>query len=284
MVIDMVAGIDRQKVRESFHRQATDYDGHAVVQGRVVQRLIGLLQAQRVAPERLLDVGAGTGKLLARLRDLYPAAFAVGADLALGMCRAASVNVPAERARLVNADAEKLPFAAGAFDLVLSTSTFQWLPCLDHAFAEVQRVLAPGGLFCFALFGEQTLFELRSSYKAALNGGADRTHSFFPQAEVLAALQRVGFSDATASSEMEVELHPDVPELLRSLKRIGAGTATPHSAKGFSERRVMLDMMEVYRQRYGRDGAVPASYEVIYGIGRKPVRPNETTLVTGLEG
>lgn len=266
----MVANIDRQKVRDSFHRQATDYDSHAAVQRRVVARLIESLQAESVSPSRLLDIGAGTGRLLAKLRELNPSAFAVGADLAFGMCHAASASLAAERIPLVNADAERLPFAAGSFDLVLSSSTFQWLTSLDQAFAEVQRVLAPGGLFCFALFGEKTLFELRDSYKAALKGGADRSHSFFTGADVLSALRRAGYEGARVSSELEVEMHPDVPELLRSLKRIGAGSAAPVAARGLSERRVMLDMMEIYRKTFARDGAIPATYEVIYGLGRKP--------------
>lgn len=263
----MVANIDRRKVQGSFHRRAPDYDGYAVVQRRVVERLTGLLQSQGVRPARLLDVGAGTGRLLASLRKLYPAALSVGADLALGMCRAASENLAGEGVQLVNADAEKLPFAAGSFDLVLSTSTFQWLSSLDLAFAEVRRVLTPGGTFCFALFGEKTLFELRDSYKKVLGGGADRSHSFFSRSDVLEALQRGSFSGSKVSSEMELEIHPDVPELLRSLKRIGAGSAAPAATGGLSERRVMLDMMEVYRREYGRNGAIPASYEVLYGWG-----------------
>jgi len=265
----MGAKIDRQKVRESFHRQATDYDGHAVVQCRVVQRIVGMLQAEGVSPARLLDVGAGTGRLLAKLIDLYPEATAVGVDLAPGMCRAAEANLPQQRVQIKNADAESLPFAEARFDLVLSTSTYQWLASLDQAFAEARRVLAPGGLFCFALFGEKTLFELRSSYKIALNGGADRSHSFFSKEEVLAALQRSGFEGSKVSSELEVEWHPDVPELLRSLKRIGAGSTAPVAAKGLSERRVMLDMMEAYRETYGREGEIPATYEVIYAVARK---------------
>jgi len=266
----MGAKIDRQKVRDSFHRQATDYDGHAVVQCRVVERVIGMLQAEGVSPARLLDVGAGTGRLLAKLIDLYPGAAAVGVDLAPGMCRTAEANLPPQRVQIKNADAECLPFAEARFDLVLSTSTYQWLASLDQAFAEARRVLAPGGLFCFALFGEKTLFELRSSYKIALNGGSDRSHSFFSKEEVLAALQRSGFAAPKVSSELEVEWHPGVPELLRSLKRIGAGSTAPVAAKGLSERRVMLDMMEAYRETYGREGKIPATYEVIYAIARKP--------------
>jgi malonyl-CoA O-methyltransferase len=265
----MVANIDRQKVQGSFHRQAPDYDGHAVVQRRVVERLTGLLRSQDLQPSRLLDVGAGTGSLLAALHALYPSALAVGADLALGMCRTASAKLAGEGVQLVNADAERLPFADGSFDLVVSTSTFQWLGSLDLAFAEVKRVLAPGGTFCFALFGEKTLFELRDSYKRVLNGGADRSHSFFSQSDVLEALQRGGFSGPRVTSGMEVEMHRDVPDLLRSLKRIGAGSAAPVVASGLSERRVMLDMMEVYRNEYGRDGVIPASYEVLYGLGKR---------------
>ena len=67
----------------------------------------------------------------------------------------------AKNTHFISADAEWLPFADAAFGLVLSTSTLQWLNSLDLAFAEALRVLAPGGLFCFAMFGEKTLFELR---------------------------------------------------------------------------------------------------------------------------
>lgn len=268
----MAADIDRERVRDSFHRQAADYDSHAVVQGRVVEKVVGLLQAERVAPVRLLDIGAGTGRLLARLTELYPEMDAVGVDLAPGMCVTAASNLAGRRVRVMPADAEALPFEAGSFDVVVSTSTYQWLPCLDRAFAEARRVLAPGGIFCFALFGERTLFELRDSYRSVLQGAFDRTHSFFSCAEVLEALERAGFRGARVSSELEVELHPDVPELLRSLKKIGAGSTAPASAKGLAERRVMLDMMRSYREHFGGEAGIPATYDVVYGVVRKESR------------
>lgn len=267
----MAAKIDRQKVRESFHRQAQDYDSHALVQCRVVDRVLELLQAEGVEPVRLLDVGAGTGRLLARLTDRYPGVEAVGVDLAPGMCETAAGNLAGRPVRVMTADAESLPFEQGSFDVVVSTSTYQWLASLDQAFAEARRVLAPGGLFCFALFGERTLFELRESYRSVLKGQADRSHSFFTCGEVLAALERTGFSAARVSSELEVEHHPDVPELLRSLKKIGAGSTAPASCKGLSERRVMLDMMQSYRERFGGEAGIPASYDVVYGVARKPL-------------
>lgn len=89
-------------------------------------------------PGRLLDVGCGTG---ATLRTLGSFGLAVGLDysrLALDYCRRRG-----QRA-LVQADAERLPFADGSFDAVTL------LDLLEHvddelAMREVARVLRPGG-------------------------------------------------------------------------------------------------------------------------------------------
>lgn len=266
-----MGGIDRNRVRSSFTRQASVYDGHAGVQRRVVERFAGLLKAEGARPARLLDVGAGTGSLLALLRGRYPEAFIVGMDLAEGMCRTSHEALGGEV--IACADAERLPFADASFDLVVSTSTFQWLSTLDAAFGEAFRVLAPGGLFSFALFGERTLFELRSSYRRALERAGrsceDRTHRFFSAADVKAALERAGFASIRTFSEPEVDRHPDVPALLRSLRRIGAGNAAPSPPRGLAGREVMLEMMKIYSGEFGGEEGIPATYEVIYGAGRK---------------
>jgi len=261
--------LNREQVREAFHRQAHQYDAHAVVQRTVVNRLIERLAAQAVEPRRVLDVGAGTGRLLAAIHGIFPTAEAVGVDLAAGMSSAAADNLIGTGIEILTADAEALPFEDRSFDLVVSTSTFQWLDTLDRAFAEAYRVLQPGGVFCFALFGECTLFELRDAYRRAECGCSGRSLSFFSTTDVVAALEKAGFTGAAAESEMETELHPDVPELLRSLKKIGAKTVPRVARKGLSERRVMLDMMEIYRREYGVEGGVPASYDVVYGVGRR---------------
>jgi malonyl-CoA O-methyltransferase len=269
-----MVGIDRQRVKTAFHRQAGDYNSHARVQQRVVARLLERVQREVELSQRILDVGAGTGRLLAGLHRLNPQALTVGADLAFGMCRTARDNLPArDGVYLLNSDAEQLPFAEGVFDLVISTSTYQWLSRLETAFREAYRVLAPGGMFCFALFGELTLFELKSSYRQALGSekrwGGDRSHDFFSAADVAADLGESGFSRKRVDTECEVEFHPDVPELLRSLKRIGAGNAAPVAVRGLAGRRVMLDMMAAYRREYGSPEGIPATYEVIYGLGWK---------------
>jgi len=268
--------IDRRRVSNSFGRQARDYEQHASVQKRVLTGFQELLKDEGLCPRRILDVGAGTGILLRSLRKVYGDACSVGIDLAWGMSRKARENLGADgRTHILTADAENLPFSAASFDLVISTSTFQWLGELDMAFEEVFRVLTPGGLFCFALFGEQTLHELRDSYRSALadhnSVEEDRTHSFFSRGMAASSLQRAGFDGCRVSSRLDVEVHEDVPALLRSLKRIGAGNASPLTPRGLAGKRIMLDMMKRYKDDFGHSSGIPATYEIIYGLGRKAI-------------
>lgn len=265
--------IDRRRVRRSFDAQAHEYDRHAVVQKRVLDRLVRLLP-QGLLPERILDIGSGTGALLHKLSAIYPDATLTGLDMALGMGVTARARVSGNhRIDFVTADAEHLPFADESYDMVLSTSTFQWLDRLEPAFLELKRVLRPGGRFFFALFGSRTLFELRDSYRVAVDrvgrGSVDRTHSFKSPDDVAAALGVAGVEAEFLISELERERHPDVPHLLRSIRRIGAGNASSGGSKGLSERRVMVSMMEEYQRSFGTGWGIPATYEVIYGVGKK---------------
>lgn len=265
-----MVGIDRRRVQQAFTLHAGEYDAHTSVQKRVVTHIAGLLHDLPAPPRRVLDIGSGTGMLLGNLAGLFPAADLIGLDLAIGMGLRARANLaPHHSTRLMTGDAEALPFRGQTFDLVVSTSTFQWLENLDTVCAETFRVLAPGGWFVFAQFGEKTLSELRGSYRRAWeksgHGPEDRIHSFHTISEVEAALDRAGFKEASISSELEVEYHPDVPALLRSLRKIGAGNAAPVRSRGLSGRRVMLDMMDIYQCEYAVDDLIPATYEVIYG-------------------
>ncbi|SNB46430.1 malonyl-ACP O-methyltransferase BioC [Geobacter sp. DSM 9736] len=261
--------IDRQRVRSAFQQHAAEYDVYANVQKRVVRRLTELLSESMLTPCSVLDIGAGTGMLLGEAALLYPDAGLVGIDLAFDMAAAARSRL--SQASLVTADAEKLPFSDATFDLVVSTSTFQWLDDLDAAFAEAYRVLKPGSSFVFALFGEHTLHELRDSYRLACRragkGGEERPQHFFTMKQVKEALRRAGFCPGSVFSEVETDLHEDVPALLRSIRRIGAGNPASVLSKGLSERRVMLEMMDIYRRQYAQDGVIPATYDVIYAAG-----------------
>ena len=61
-------------------------------------------------------------------------------------------------------DIEQLPLRAATFDFAWSNLALQWMNDPPRAFAELKRVLAPGGLLMFSTFGPDTLRELRAAY------------------------------------------------------------------------------------------------------------------------
>jgi SAM-dependent methyltransferase len=97
-------------------------------------------------PLRLLDIGCGTGQSWQLYKDR--AAFYAGIDLSF---EALSVGRRKfSMADWVQADAGRLPFAAGSFDAVAFSSVLHHMPDFLPALAEALRVLTPGGrVFAF---------------------------------------------------------------------------------------------------------------------------------------
>ncbi len=94
--------------------------------------------------QQVLDVGCGTGILLAELATRQPQASYAGSDLSREMLAIADEQLDG-RIGLVQAAAEMLPFARARFDLVVSTSMFHFVRQPDVALREIRRVLKPGG-------------------------------------------------------------------------------------------------------------------------------------------
>jgi ubiquinone/menaquinone biosynthesis C-methylase UbiE len=98
------------------------------------------------APWSVLDVGCGTGYLLRLLAGRYPQATELaGIDAAPSMIEAAEQAADDQRMRFTVGVAERLPFPDAAFDLVVSTTSFDHWTDQQAGLSECARVLAPGG-------------------------------------------------------------------------------------------------------------------------------------------
>jgi len=115
-----------------------------------IARAIRGTDQRRIA---LLDVASGTGRFLAQVMDAFPRLAATGVDLSPAYVEEASERLaPWPTAKVLEANAESLPFEDGAFDAAVSVYLFHELPPRVRRLvaAEVARVVRPGGLVVFA--------------------------------------------------------------------------------------------------------------------------------------
>src|SRR4051794_32683343 len=118
---------------------------------QVLGKLHKALGADPTPVGRTLEIGAGTGYFTLNLLRAGLIGEAVASDISQGMLDELAQS--AERLGLevdtVRAEAESLPFEDESFDLVFGHAVLHHLPDLDASFAELYRVLRPGGMIAF---------------------------------------------------------------------------------------------------------------------------------------
>jgi len=171
--------------------------------------------------ETVLDVCTGTADLAIASATASPAAAAVvGVDFAGQMLRLGREKLARrgleECVRLVQGDATRLPLASASVDAVTVAFGIRNVERPDAAFADVYRVLRPGGRFAFLEFGVPRLPVVRQAYLAyfrrvlprlgSLVSGHASAYAYLPSSvgsfpepeEVVASLTATGFSQVRA--------------------------------------------------------------------------------------
>jgi len=130
-------------VLESYGRLAADYDRRwSGYLRRTIQETLTRMPLH--GGERVLEVGCGTGALLAVLAERHPPPLLSGIDPVPQMLARARDRLR-EEVILKEGWAEQLPFDDEQFDVVVSLSMFHYIRDPDAALAEMFRVLRPGG-------------------------------------------------------------------------------------------------------------------------------------------
>jgi len=266
--------IDKHEVRRAFSKAATTYDAAAVLQREVCQRMLEKLDIIKIQPERLLDIGSGTGWGTRQLGERYPQAEIVALDIAMGMLQAARGTsswwqklFSGSKQRFVCADAEALPLAARSMDMVWSNLAVQWCNDLPGTFVELHRVIKTGGLLIFSTFGPETLKELRIAFDGV--DGYNHVNRFADMHDVGDMLVAAGFADPVMEMEKLTLTYDDVRAVMQDLRSIGAHNATAGRAPGMLGKAKWARIMQNY-ETLRRDGKLPATFEIVYGHAWKP--------------
>jgi SAM-dependent methyltransferase len=190
----------------------------------------------------------------------------------------------------VVADEERLPFAEGAFNLIVSALALHWVNDLVGSLIQIRRALAPDGLFVGALLGGATLTELRRSLLAAeteLAGGAGpRVSPFVDAADGAGLLQRAGFALPVVDSDLVTVRYDHPLKLLADLRAMGETAALVDRPRRALTRSVLARACEIYiRDHALSDGRIPATFEIITLTGwaphtsqQQPLRPGSAKM------
>jgi len=266
-----MAEIDKCKLGAAFDRAAGMYDALADLQQRVCARLALALPAMPAA--RILDGGCGTGNSAEFLSGRWPDAMIAGCDLSLRMLEQAR----ARRLLAVQGDLEQLPFRDAGFDLVWSSLALQW--CQPRpAYAELLRVLKPGGKLVFSTLTSGSLRELETVFRGI--AVHRRVLPFASVADVEASLHAAGFTALRMRSEPYIARHADFASLLASIRGIGANQSSrsrsDRSPSDINQRRGLMGR-QAWQTAQGRyealrhaDGWLPLSYALLFVCAEKP--------------
>ncbi|MFV0623537.1 methyltransferase domain-containing protein [Sphingomonas sp. ac-8] len=189
-----------------------------------------------------------------------PGARVVRADPGFAFARAAGG---------VQCDEDRLPFAEGSFDLIVSAGTLDQVNDLPGALALIRRALRPDGLFLAAFTGGGTLATLRATLMAAeQERPAARVH---PQVKLQSAgdlLMRAGFALPVADSETLTVRYGTLGRLLEDLRGMAATSLLTDRAP--LSRSAIAQAAEGFAARADAGGRTPEQFEVIYLTGWAP--------------
>jgi SAM-dependent methyltransferase len=273
---------DRKLLRLRRARAARGLPGYDFLLKEVGERLLERLEDIRRSFPLALDLGCHDGTLGRLARGRGGIRCLVQADLSEAMAAAASK----EAGPALVLDEEALPFAPGSFDAVLSLLDLHWVNDLPGCLAQVKHCLKPDGLFLAALFGGETLWELRQCLMEAemeLEGGlSPRVSPQLELADAAGLLQRAGFALPVADRDRVTVDYPNALKLMEDLRGMGESNAVAQRRRSFTRRRTLLRAAELYQERFaGPDTRVSATFEIFFLTAWTPAASQPQALRPG---
>lgn len=173
-------------------------------------------------PRRVLDVATGTADMAIRIARAIPGAKVTGVDLSEQMLRIGRRKVEeaglAARVALEKGDGLSLPFPDDSFDAITVAYGVRNFEHIAQGYAEMARVLRPGGMLCVLELSVPSNPVVRLGYKAytrllipavgRLVSSDSRAYSYLPESvaampsgeRMLALMREAGLGNARLTS------------------------------------------------------------------------------------
>ena len=156
---------------------------------------------------------------------------------------------------------------------------------LPGALIQIKNALKPDGLFIGAMFGGETLKELRESLiQTELNmkgGVSPRIAPFADKQDMGALMQRAAFALPVIDSETVTVTYDNLFKLMHDLRGMGESNILAARNKTYPSRDFFTKTAEYYQTHFSEpDGRLIATFEIIFLLGwaphasqQKPLKP-----------
>lgn len=184
------------------------------------------------------------------------------------------------------ADEEFIPIKDQSLDLVFSALNLHSVNDLPGTLLQIKRALKDDGLFIAALFGGETLHELRTSLlhaETALKDGiSPRVFPFADKQQMGALLQRADFALPVIDSEIITVTYDNMFKLMHDLRLMGEGNIIKERSRVNPGRAFFMEAAQYYAEHFSEpDGRIVASFEIIFLLGWAPHASQQKPLVPG---
>ncbi len=278
---DPINIFDRRLLRRRRDRAAAGFADHDFLVREVAARLADRLDDITRRFPCVLDLGCHDGTFGRALAGRGGIETLVQADLSPVMAARARAGGPA-----LVLDEEALPFAETSFDAVFSLLGLHWVNDLPGALIQIRRALKPDGLLLAAMFGGDTLIELRQSLMQAeidtVGGAGPRVSPFAELRDAGGLLQRAGFALPVVDADTVTVTYADPLALMRDLRGMGETNAVHDRPRQTLRRDTFARAAEIYRDRFTQaDGRIPATFQIITLTAWAPAASQQQPLAPG---
>ena len=200
-----------EQAEDNFNMVGDAYDG---VSGYVADADLGLSCGVPVehsglqTGQTVLDLGSGAGlDVFVARNEVGESGHVIGVDMTAEMIAKARENAASsgfDNVEFRLGEIEHLPVVSDSIDVVISNCVLNLVPDKQSAFAEIFRVLKPGGHFCISdIVSSQHLPDwlkgIAEAYAGCVSGA-------IPKEDYLKLIQDTGFSEITLASERRIHV------------------------------------------------------------------------------
>jgi malonyl-CoA O-methyltransferase len=258
---------EKDSVRYSFSKAAESYDEFAHHHREIARRLVSMAGSDGF-PDRILELGCGTGILTEKLCIRFPNASITAIDISPSMIEICRGKISGGMdAQFIAGDAEDYLEAASGYEMIASSCCLQWFRTRSVSINAIHRALLPGGECLLAIPVAGMLNELSISFREGA-GKEIRKLEMLKACEWERIITCAGFRTLSSSVQRISHFYDSPIDVLKSIRGIGAVIDQGCRAIGaVSVRR----MKEYYSRRFaeGDSGQVPSTYEVLLYRGTR---------------